>query len=476
MSIQHGLSFQDALSQELLEKYNIRGPRYTSYPTAPVWNESFGPEAYQEAIVRTNQSTEVLSPLSLYVHLPFCESRCLFCSCNVIITKQREHAETYLGYLFKEIEMAAQRIHPQRQVVQLHWGGGTPTYLSTQQIERLFTFQAERFTFAPNAEIGIEVDPRVTTPEQIQLLKDLGFNRISLGVQDFNEQVQETVRRIQPAQMTENLVNQARSLGFDSINFDLIYGLPHQTEDSFRRTLEDVIRISPDRIALYNYAYMPWISHHQKLIPEASLPTGPEKFRIFRMAIQRLSEAGYLYIGMDHFAKPQDELSQALAHGNLHRNFMGYTVQKGSAVQSADSDLYGFGVSAISGINRYYAQNHKKLSTYYSLLDEGRLPTHRGYALSTEDLLRRRIILAILCQGDVDYAIIEDEFQIDFGHHFADALKKLEGLTADGFLNQTDSGFSVTPLGRIFSRNVAMAFDAYLGSQSQQGKQFSKTL
>ncbi len=479
MAIQNPQAFSiDELSQDLLEKYNTRGPRYTSYPTAPVWTESFGAENFRQAIVETNAGDNAIQPqLSLYTHIPFCTSRCLYCSCNVVITRQTEQAEKYLDYLFRDIEQTAALINPEREVVQFHWGGGTPTYLTSGQMERLFRFYAQHFRFSPQAEVAIEIDPRVTSFEQLQVLRELGFNRVSLGVQDFEEEVQIAVNRVQPVEMTEAMVVECRRLGYESINFDLIYGLPHQSVETFQHTLEEVIRISPDRIALYNYAHVPWISPHQKMIPEAALPDGPEKFRIFRMAIQRLLEAGYVYIGMDHFAKPQDELNLALSEGRLHRNFMGYTVFKGEGVQ-ADTELYGFGVSAISCLDRYYVQNEKKLSTYYEALDRGHLPVKRGYALSNEDMLRRHVILSILCQGHVDFKAIESRFGIDFRQHFAGALQALEEPTRDGLICWVEDGFVVTPLGRIFNRNIAMGFDAYLQGQVQQGKHqmFSKTL
>lgn len=473
-----GTSFQ--LTSGILERYNIHGPRYTSYPTAPMWRDDFGPDAYTEAIRKTNApgyqpdfpaENPGTIPISLYVHLPFCESRCLFCGCNVVITRQKDQAETYLGYVFKEMERAAALMDTSRPVVQFHWGGGTPTYLSPEQMARLFRFQKETFNLQPEAEIAIEVDPRVTTPEQIELLRELGFNRISLGVQDFNPQVQETIHRIQPVEMTEAMVNQCRSLGFESLNMDLIYGLPHQTVDTFSKTLEEVLRMAPERIALYNYAHVPWMAPHQAHMPEAAIPPGPEKLRIFQQAIHRLTQAGYVYIGMDHFAKPTDELTVAQQEGGLRRNFMGYTTRAGS-------DLYAFGVSAISGLQGFYAQNWRKLADYYKAIDEGQFPTMRGYALSGEDQLRRAVINQILCHGDVNYASMEKTYGLpSFSGHFADALAKLSGAAEDRLLVFHEQGFTLTPLGRILSRNVAMVFDAYLEERPASEKPlFSKTL
>lgn len=460
-------------SPELLQKYSTTGPRYTSYPTAPVWQDSYNADAHTKTIQETNQPAgSNPHPLSIYTHLPFCESRCLFCGCNVVITQQRDQAEKYLGYLFREIETIAGWMDRSRPTVQFHWGGGTPTYLSEEQMARLFKFQTDLFPLAPQAEVAIEVDPRVTTPGQLALLKELGFNRISLGVQDFNPQVQDAIHRIQPFEMTATMTEQCRTLGFEGLNFDLIYGLPHQTVESFEKTVREVIQLSPDRIALYNYAHVPWLSPHQNQIPEAALPGGETKFQILQLAQQMLTEAGYLYIGMDHFAKPTDELSLALQNGNLHRNFMGYTVQHGKL----PSDLYGFGVSAISGLQGQFAQNWRKLSQYYEAIDAGRIPTMRGYELSAEDRLRQQIILGILCAGQIQYETFEQQFGIAFSAHFADALSQLQAMANDGLVEFHAGGFNVTPLGRLFSRNIAMPFDAYLAKMSGEKPTFSKTV
>lgn len=460
-------------SKDLLQKYNTAGPRYTSYPTAPVWQDSYNAKAHEKTIRETNQPIGGNPhPLSLYAHLPFCESRCLFCGCNVVITKQRDQAEKYLGYLFKEMETIANWMDRRRPVVQFHWGGGTPTYLSEEQMVRLFKFQTELFQLAPNAEIAIEVDPRVTTPAQIELLKELGFNRISLGVQDFNPQVQDAIHRIQPLDMVAATTEQCRKLGFEGLNFDLIYGLPHQTVASFEKTVQDVIQLSPDRIALYSYAHVPWLSPHQNQIPEAALPESETKFQILQTALRMLTEAGYLYIGMDHFAKPSDELSVALKNGNLHRNFMGYTVQHGDL----PSDLYGFGVSAISGLQGQFAQNWRKLSQYYEAIEAGRIPTMRGYELSDEDRLRQQVILSVLCAGKIDYTTLNQRFGIEFKTHFADAFPKLEEMATDGLVELNETGLIVTPLGRLFSRNIAMPFDEYLPKMGGDKPTFSKTV
>lgn len=465
------------LSDALLEKYNTRGPRYTSYPTAPTWTESFTQTDWQNALTQTNQPGQNPMQLSLYTHVPFCESRCLYCGCNVVITRFRDQADKYLDYLTREIAMGADLVDCKRPVAQFHWGGGTPTYLSPAQMTRLFEAYQQHFTFAPHAEIAIEIDPRVTSGEQLTLLKDMGFNRLSLGVQDFDPVVQEAVNRVQPVEMTESMVEDARHMGFPSINFDLIYGLPYQTAVGFDKTLDTVIRMGPDRIALYNYAHVPWLSPHQNKMPESALPSGAEKFQIFKRAMARLTDAGYVYIGMDHFAKPDDELAVALNNGRLHRNFMGYTVFQGQGPR-LDTEMLGFGVSAISGLHRYYAQNHKKLSTYYQALDEGTLPIHRGYALSEDDLLHRALILSILCQGELRFSAIQTQFGVDVPRQFKAALDSLAGPTEDGLLLWDADGFRLTPLGRVFSRNIAMAFDAYLAQQAANATKplFSRTL
>jgi len=468
----------DQLTPEWLERYNQSGPRYTSYPTAPMWTEAFDHQAYATALKQTNQidAPERTLPLSLYVHLPFCEHRCLFCGCNVVITQQREQAEKYLGYLFIEIDRVADfQPDKQRETVQLHWGGGTPTYLNPEQIERLYRKLTERFTVAHHTEVAIEVDPRVTTFEQLAVLRTLGFNRISLGVQDFQPETQQAVERIQPVEQTQAMVDECRRLGFSGINFDLIYGLPHQTEISFDQTLDTVIKMNPDRIALYNFAYVPWLSPHQTQINAETLPGGPTKFAIFKNAIQRLLAAGYVYIGMDHFAKSTDELFIAQQEGRLHRNFMGYTTQR-------HCELYGLGVSAISGLAGYYAQNKKKLSTYYEAIDAGLLPTWRGLTLNPDDHIRRTAINDILCNGRLDLDTLSAEFKIDANDYLRSSLNALKPMAADGLLEWTCTGLTLTPLGRIFSRNVAMPFDAYLtkpgNTANADAKQpiYSKTL
>jgi oxygen-independent coproporphyrinogen III oxidase len=462
------------LTEELLLKYSTHGPRYTSYPTAPVWKNEFGPEAFNEAVLESNapDATSYMAPLSLYTHLPFCESRCLFCGCNVVITRNHSNSQIYLDALFKEMEAMSIRMNLGRGVNQFHWGGGTPTFLSPEEMEKLFRFQKSLFNFEPHAEIAIEVDPRVTTDEQLVLLRELGFNRISLGLQDLDPTVQETINRIQPRQMTETMVHRCRELGFESLNLDLIYGLPHQTQETFQSTVDAILEMSPDRIALYHYAHVPWMAPHQKHLPEAALPDTPEKIQIFMHALNTLTEAGYVYIGMDHFAKPTDELTLAQKEGTLKRNFMGYTTRAGS-------ELMAFGVSAISGLFEYYGQNQRNINDYYAAVNAGQSATMRGYALSEDDIIRREVIMQVLCHGTLNYETLGEEFGIkDVKGYFAPALATLNGFEVDGLLVQDEHGFSLTPIGRILSRNVVMGFDAYLKPDPNANAKpiFSKTI
>jgi oxygen-independent coproporphyrinogen III oxidase len=450
----------------LLDKYNQPGPRYTSYPTAPEWDESFGAEEFRAAIAESNERA---APLSLYFHLPFCESLCLYCGCNVVITKRHEVCAPYLEHLKREIDCVRGEIAPGRVVSQLHWGGGTPTFLSAEQIEELYCHVRERFEFAPDAEVGIEIEPRVTSDEQCRVLRLLGFNRLSMGVQDFNPLVQQTVNRIQPYEMTRRLFDYCRSLGFESINIDLIYGLPHQTVGGFAETVDRVIEINPDRIALFSYAHVPWLKKQQGSFAK-HLPQGSEKFRIFQMAIEMLTEAGYRYIGLDHFVKPHDELARAQDERTLHRNFQGYTTRGGS-------DLFGMGVSSISGLSDTYAQNWRELPKYYEAVDGGGWATMRGMRLSADDKLRRAVINRILCHCVLVKSEIEAEFAVGFDDYFAAELARLAPLERDGLVRLGRDRIEVAALGRVFIRNVAMAFDAYLPQASAAPQRtFSRTL
>jgi oxygen-independent coproporphyrinogen-3 oxidase len=461
---------------ELLRRYNVQGPRYTSYPTAPMWKDSLGPSDYA-AMLAESSDTETPAPLSLYFHLPFCEKLCFFCGCTVVITGSRHVREdAYLDLVEKEMDWVAAALgRPgggstpgrSRRVVQVHWGGGTPTYFPPALLERLGLAIREKFDLAQDAELGVEVDPRVTTREHLETLARLGFNRLSMGVQDFDPRVQAAINRIQPFEATRELVEHARRLGFPSINVDLIYGLPHQTPASFDATIDRVLEMDPDRLAVYSYANVPWMKKHQSVL-EPHLPAEPTKFEIFRTALERFSAAGYEYIGMDHFARPSDELARARRDRTLHRNFQGYTTKAGT-------DLLGFGMSAIGSVGRRYVQNRRELADYRSAVAAGDPATFRGTRLSDDDVLRREVIQSLLCHGIVVRDEIEERFGIDFEAEFGPALEALAPCVADGLVTIDAREIRATPLGRIFLRNLAMPFDAYLGTSAERPV-FSRTL
>jgi len=462
----HEMYQELSVGEDFVNHYNRPGPRYTSYPTAPVWTDSFGPKEFEGAIDDANGKR---SPVSLYMHLPFCESLCLFCACNVVIRKDKSVTPPYLSTLKKEINRMAEGISRERQVVQFHWGGGTPTYLSPEQIEDLFTYTRERFTFAPDAEIGIEVDPRVTTRAHMETVRKMGFNRLSMGIQDFKEDVQKAVHRIQSYEVTRDLIATARELGFDSINVDLIYGLPYQTADSFAHTVEQIVGLSPDRIAMFSYAHVPWLKKQQGSFV-AHLPEGMKKFDIFRSGLLKFLEAGYLYIGMDHFAKENDELAVSQRNRTLHRNFQGYTTKAGA-------DLYGMGITAISGVQDTYAQNYRDIPSWEKAVEEHGLATMRGYRLSEDDVIRREIISRLLCHTVIVKDEISKEFGIDFDEYFAPELERLKMPQEDGLVVMNDKEIRTAWLGRIFIRNLAMVFDPYLEKQQLAARPlFSKTL
>jgi len=454
------------VGEEFLAKYNRPGPRYTSYPTAPVWNDAFGPDD----LVKVHEEAErAKTPVSLYMHIPFCESLCLFCACNVVIEKNKAVSPPYLGILKREAERVSRSVSKDRPVVQFHWGGGTPTYLTPPQIEDLFGFTREHFHFAPDAEIGIEIDPRVTSREHLETLRKLGFNRLSMGIQDFHADVQKAIHRIQPFEMTRDLLFAARDLGFDSINVDLIYGLPYQTPDLFAHTVDQILELTPDRIALFSYAHVPWLKKQQGSFA-AHLPEGMEKFEIFRTGLLKFLEAGYLYIGMDHFAKPGDELALSQQNRTLHRNFQGYTTKAGA-------DLYGMGITAISGFQNAYAQNHRDIPSWEKAVNARGIATMRGYHLSNEDRLRRAVINRLLCHTVVVKGEISREFSVDFDKYFEEELRRLEAFREDGLVLLDQGQIRATRLGRIFIRNLAMIFDPYLEKQQLIAKPlFSKTL
>jgi oxygen-independent coproporphyrinogen-3 oxidase len=453
----------------LLPRYAMDGPRYTSYPTAPVWQDDYGPEEYREDL--GDGEAEAGDGLSLYVHVPYCESLCHFCACNKVITKDHGRAGAYLDSIEREIAAVREAARVSRRASQIHWGGGTPTWLSPAEVTRLHGALVDAFPAAEGAEISIEVDPRVTTEAHLEALAECGFNRISMGVQDFDPAVQQAVHRIQPAEMTAAVVRHARKLGFESVNFDLIYGLPYQTRESFDRTLDTLFEIGPDRIALYSYAHVTWVAKQQRGFERKDLPAAETKLEIQLAAIRRFLAEGYRFIGLDHFARPEDELTTALVDRTLRRNFMGHTTQAGV-------DLIGFGPSAISELRRSYAQSERNITRWSEAVAERGLATMRGHRLSRDDQERRWVIGRIMCLGELR----ADEFERAHGRPFAQAytaeLAELEQAREDGLVEiDGDGSLRVTPAGRLLVRNLAMPFDAYLSRQRESGERmFSKTI
>ncbi|MGA0882179.1 MAG: oxygen-independent coproporphyrinogen III oxidase [Burkholderiaceae bacterium] len=453
------------ISETLLERYDIPGPRYTSYPTADRFVEAFGADDLGRALA-DRRDTRSATPLSLYIHIPFCESVCYYCACNKVITKHHSKGAQYLHYLSREVDMVTQHLGAGQKVSQLHLGGGSPTFLSDAELADLMSMLQRHFELIPGGEFSIEVDPRTVTNERLLSLHRLGFNRLSFGVQDFDPHVQVAVHRVQPQFQVEALMQSARQIGFESINLDLIYGLPLQTPESFERTLKSVVSMRPDRIAVYAYAHLPARFKPQRRINAHELPRPQDKVHMLAMAIDLLTQAGYVYIGMDHFALPNDPLAVAKAQGRLHRNFQGYSTQP-------DCDLVALGVSAIGRIGPTYHQNAKSLEEYYDLIDQGRLPVVRGLALSQEDILRRAVIMAIMCQGKLDFEAIELAFMTDFRKTFSHALTSLEPLIQEGLVEVDEYGLSVTASGWMLIRAIAMAFDQHLQSDLDRAR-FSK--
>jgi len=455
----------DLIDKDTIQKFDVPGPRYTSYPTAPNWSETVTESVYQAKLYAFSKSDKTLS---LYIHIPFCESMCTFCACSVIIRPQNaKYAEEYLSYLFKEIELVAQAIGNRKEIRQLHWGGGTPTFLNEEQIKQLFLKVKEHFNVSSEAEIAVEIDPRTITDHKLEVLKELGFNRISLGVQDFDAKVQEAVNRIQPYELVKRYVDKCRALNFHSVNFDLIYGLPYQTKETFKVTMDQVLSLSPDRIALYSFAYVPWLKKHQTKIDTAALPSREEKLDIFISARMQFLENEYQAIAMDHFAKADDELARSFNAGVLYRNFMGYTVKP------ADEYL-GLGLSSIGFLENTYIQNKKVLREYYQSLNERRLPVERGKELSGDDIIRHFTINALMCQFELDKGRFKDLFMCVFDDYFADQYEHIQKCQEDGLLEVRGNLLKVTELGKIFIRNIAMGFDAYLKMNKEQ--KFSQTI
>ena len=441
---------------ELLRRYDRPGPRYTSYPTAPQFAAGFGEAQLREAALASN-GDPIPRRLSLYVHVPFCLSPCFYCGCNRIITRDLSRADTYLARLYREIDLTAALFDRDREVIQLHFGGGTPNFLSPTQLREVVGTLRRQFHFSdsPERDISIELDPRFISPAEVAELATIGFNRASLGVQDFDPLVQEAVNRIQSVEQTVAVIDACRASGFRSVNVDLIYGLPKQNLEGFARTLDTVAEVRPDRIAVYSYAHLPELFKAQKQIEAADLPTPEAKLALLQLAIEKLTDAGYIYIGMDHFALPDDELARAQARGGLHRNFMGYTTH-------ADSDLIGLGVSAISHIGDSFSQNPRDLISWQGAIDDGRLPVFRGMRLSEDDQLRADLIQSLMCQGEIPIAALERRYAVDFEDYFADALERLQPLAADGLVRFEPGRITVTSQGRLLLRNIAMCFDRYL--------------
>ncbi len=453
---------------QLIRRYDKAGPRYTSYPTAVAFT-TFTEDEYKAHAYLSNEDPIPL-PLSLYFHIPFCDTICFYCACNKIATKDRSLSERYLRYLFKEIEMQAALYDPDRQVEQLHWGGGTPTFLNHEEMRALMAKTRQHFRLYDNDEgdYSIEIDPRSVTTETIQVLREIGFNRFSLGVQDVNERVQIAVNRVQPIEQTQAVIEACRQYGANSISVDLIYGLPFQTVESFRETLDTILELSPDRLSIFNYAHLPHLFKPQRRINEDDLPSADTKLQIMQLAVEHLTAQGYVYIGMDHFAKPDDELALAQANGTLHRNFQGYTTH-------ADCDLIAMGVSSISSVAESYSQNAKTLDEYYAALDKNQFPVIRGITLTDDDVIRREVIQQLACHFQLSFADIEKQFNLKFADYFAQELNELAAMAQDGLLGLDAEGLVVTPRGRFLIRNICMVFDVSLRAANAQTR-FSKVI
>ena len=451
---------------DLIKRYDKAGPRYTSYPTALELHDGFTEAHYREEIVKSNA---LGGPLSLYFHIPFCDTVCFYCACNKIVTKNRQHAEPYLANLLKEIALQGGLFDSNRVVNQLHWGGGTPTFLNAQQMQQLMDATRQHFSLKEDdtGEYSIEIDPRETNSETIKHLRSLGFNRISLGVQDFDPAVQKAVNRLQTEAQTFGVLEQARAEGFRSTNIDLIYGLPLQTVESFSKTLDRVLQVSPDRFSIFNYAHMPTRFKTQRQINDADMPNAKVKLDILQMVGQTLLAAGYVYIGMDHFAKPDDELAIAQREGKLYRNFQGYSTH-------SDCDLIGFGVTSIGRVGDVYSQNVKDLESYDQLLSQDKLPVFKGVTLDEDDKCRAEIITQLICNFQLTFSQIERVYAISFDEYFRAEIEALKPMEEDGLLNLTEEGIEVLSAGRFLIRNICMVFDKYLAQKHQQ--QFSKVI
>jgi len=451
----------------LIAKYDQSGPRYTSYPTAVQFHNGFGSEEYQRVALESNTTER---PISLYFHLPFCDTVCFYCACNKVVTKDRSRAAAYLDRVHRELELQSTLFDNSREVTQLHWGGGTPTFISHEEMRGLMEATRRHFRLAPDdkGEYSVELDPREALGDTVKLLRELGFNRASLGVQDFDPKVQKAVNRLQSEEMTVSVMQAARAEGFRSISLDLIYGLPFQTVESFGATLDRIIETAPDRLSVFNYAHLPDLFKPQRRINADELPPPQVKLDILQMTIERLTEAGYVYIGMDHFARPDDELARAQREGTLYRNFQGYSTH-------AECDLVGIGITSIGMVGPAYAQNVRTLEEYYPRIDSGELAIFRGVALNRDDLIRRDVITQLICHFELDFAAVERTWDLSFPAYFSEELAKLRDMAEDGLVEMDAAGIRVRPAGRLLIRNICMVFDAYLRAASG-GRRFSKVI
>lgn len=453
---------------EMLRKYDRPGPRYTSYPTAPVWQDNISNDDYVQAL--KNSTSQENEPLALYCHIPFCEYRCFYCGCNTFITKSAERVNKYIDLFCEEVNRTADLLDGKRPISQLHFGGGTPTYLSIEQLTKVLDCLDNRFEYTSDCEKSLEVDPRVTTYEQLDFLSKRGFNRISFGVQDFNEDVQKAIGRIQPLKIVQDKMEHCRNLNFEGINMDLIYGLPKQTAETFVKTLEQAIELKPDRVALYSFAFLPSVKSNQLKIKEEDLPDVELKYLLFALAVEKFTDAGYRQIGMDHFALPDDELSIAQADGRLHRNFMGYTIK-------TSPDMIGLGMSSIGYIDNSFFQNYSKLDKYMDTAEKGEFSVFRGMKLSEDDLVRQYVISQLMCNFSLNFDRFKQKFNVSYHDYFKTEHDRLAEFFEDSFLETPNGGLFITPLGRTFIRNIAMVFDAYLEKEGPGKKPtFSRTI
>ncbi|MFU8617155.1 oxygen-independent coproporphyrinogen III oxidase [Neisseria sp. LACPHL-SPEC-2024-00856] len=467
IQIQNNHNTRPEFDRELIAGLPSSGPRYTSYPTADRFHGGFREKEYLEAL-HSRGADASNKPLSLYIHIPFCNTICYYCGCNKIITKDKSRADAYIEYLEKEMKLLAPHLGGRHQLAQLHFGGGTPTFLSDNQLERVFEMIRKYFQLIPDGEYSIEIDPRKVSRETVLKLGRLGFNRMSVGIQDFDPKVQAAVNRIQSYEETKEVIDAAREAGFKSVSVDLIYGLPYQTSESIKTTIDTVLSLDPDRLALYHYAHLPHVFKPQRRIDTAAVPGSEEKLDMLQYCVQTLTERGYVFIGMDHFAKPDDELSVALEKGLLQRNFQGYSTY-------ADCDLVAIGVSSIGKIGNTYSQNERDIDAYYAAIDEGRLPVMRGYQLNQDDILRRNIIQDLMCRFALDYRVYEDISGTPFDRYFKDELADLEKLADLGLVSLNKQGLTVTPKGRFLIRNIAMVFDHHLRHKETKAK-YSQTV